>query len=77
MLKNKFNRQTFAFATISLASILFAVALPFFSIILKEGTAPDRILFVLIGIVVIYAHRTNIRRLLNGKEPKTVLWGSK
>jgi glycerol-3-phosphate acyltransferase PlsY len=62
---------------VSLASMLFAAALPLFSIILKEGTAGDRILFVLIGIIVIYAHRTNIRRLLNGKEPKTVLWGPK
>jgi len=59
---------------VSLASLCFSVALPVFSIIIHEGTVGDRILFILVAIVVIYAHRSNIRRLLNRKEPKTVLW---
>lgn len=59
---------------VSLASLCFSVALPAFSIILHEGTVGDRILFILVAIVVIYAHRSNIRRLLKRKEPKTIFW---
>lgn len=59
---------------VSLASLCFAVSLPLFTIILQEGTLGDRILFVAIAVMVIYAHRSNIRRLLDRKEPKTILW---
>jgi len=59
---------------VSLASLCFSLALPAISIILQEGTVGDRILFILVAIVVIYAHRSNIGRLLNRKEPKTVFW---
>jgi glycerol-3-phosphate acyltransferase PlsY len=59
---------------VSLASIIFAISLPVFSIILKEGMIGDRILFIMIGIIIIYAHRANIKRLITGKEPKTILW---
>jgi glycerol-3-phosphate acyltransferase PlsY len=59
---------------VSLASICFAVFLPLFAVILQEGTVWDRILFIVIAIVVVYAHRSNIQRLLNRKEPRTILW---
>lgn len=59
---------------VSLASICFAVALPILASVLNEGTIGDRILFIAIAVVVIYAHRTNITRLIKQKEPKTFLW---
>ena len=59
---------------VSLASISFAIALPAFAVLLGDGAAGDRILFILIAILIIYAHRANITRLINGKEPKTVIW---
>jgi glycerol-3-phosphate acyltransferase PlsY len=62
---------------VSLASLCFAVTLPVFSMLLGEGTTGDRVLFIMIAILIIYAHRTNIMRLLNRKEPKTILWRRK
>ncbi|KPK63081.1 hypothetical protein AMJ83_08400 [candidate division WOR_3 bacterium SM23_42] len=59
---------------VSLASICFAVALPLLAIILQEGVPGDRILFIIIAVIVIFSHRSNITRLLNNKEPKTILW---
>jgi glycerol-3-phosphate acyltransferase PlsY len=59
---------------VSLASISFAVALPAFAMLFGEGVAGDRLLFILIAILIIYAHRSNIMRLVNRKEPKTVIW---
>jgi glycerol-3-phosphate acyltransferase PlsY len=59
---------------VSLASICFAVALPILAIILQEGASGDRILFIIIAVIVIFSHRSNITRLLNNKEPKTILW---
>jgi glycerol-3-phosphate acyltransferase PlsY len=62
---------------VSLASLCFAVALPVFSILLDEGTTGDRLLFIAIAILIIYAHRANIGRLIKRKEPKTFLWRKK
>ena len=62
---------------VSLASISFAVALPVFALLLGDGAAGDRFLFIIITVLIIYAHRTNIARLVNRKEPKTVIWRRK
>ena len=62
---------------VSLASISFAVALPVFALLLGDGAAGDRLLFIIITVLIIYAHRTNIARLVNRKEPKTVIWRRK
>lgn len=59
---------------VSLASLCFSVALPLFSFILQDGALADRLLFILIAIIVVFAHRRNIERLIRGKEAKTVLW---
>ncbi len=59
---------------VSLASLCFAVALPILSIVLKDGAIGDRVLFMVIAVIVIYAHRSNIVRLIRRKEPKTFLW---
>lgn len=62
---------------VSLASLCFAIALPILSLLLNDGTLADRILFILIAIIVFFAHRRNIERLIMGKEPKTILWRRK
>ena len=59
---------------VSLASLCFAVALPILSLVFNEGSIGDRVFFIVIAIAVIYAHRTNIHRMLKGEEKKTVLW---
>jgi glycerol-3-phosphate acyltransferase PlsY len=56
---------------VSLASILAALSLPLSAFLLHE----PRLLFgltVLIAVIVIIRHRTNIQRLLNGTENKFV-----
>ncbi|MFH1837694.1 MAG: glycerol-3-phosphate 1-O-acyltransferase PlsY [Candidatus Omnitrophota bacterium] len=56
---------------VSLSSISSAVAMPIFSLI--AGKSIEFILFTtLICIVGIYAHRANIRRLIQGTEKKIV-----
>lgn len=62
---------------VSLASIIFAAALPLVAIILQDGATLDRIFILIIALFVIYAHRANIRRLLNREEPKTIFWKKK
>jgi glycerol-3-phosphate acyltransferase PlsY len=62
---------------VSLASICFALALPIFSIVFQEGTIGARILFIFIAVMIVYAHRSNITRILHRKEPKTILWRGK
>ena len=59
---------------VSLASVCFALALPFVVIILHEAELLDRIFIIIMGALIIYAHRSNIKRLIKGKEPRTILW---
>lgn len=59
---------------VSLASIAFALALPLWAFLLRDGDPWDRILFLVMAGVIILAHRANIGRLLERKEPRTVLW---
>jgi glycerol-3-phosphate acyltransferase PlsY len=62
---------------VSLASVILAVALPVAAFALHEGSLLDRILIALLGILIVIAHRSNIRRIFRGEEPKTVLWKKK
>jgi len=62
---------------VSLASICFGLALPIFSIVFQEGTIGARILFIFIAVMIVYAHRSNLARILHRKEPKTILWRRK
>lgn len=65
-----------AFTTkiVSLASILAACSYAVITFVMHYGfgqfTTPDLIAAVLFPAVIIYAHRTNIKRLLNGTEYK-------
>ena len=62
---------------VALASIALAVVLPAAAFILREGSLLDRILIALLGILIVFAHRSNIRRIFRGEEPRTVLWKKK
>jgi acyl phosphate:glycerol-3-phosphate acyltransferase len=60
---------------VSLASIAAAVSLPVL-IILWGDPLPYQIAAVLVAAVVVYAHRGNIGRILNGTEHRVTLpWG--
>ncbi len=59
---------------VALASISFAVTLPIITFVLHESALLDRILIIIMALLIVYAHRSNIRRLVNREEPKIVLW---
>lgn len=62
---------------VALASIGFAVALPIFAFVMNEATLTDRIFMVIIAGLIIYAHRSNIKRILKKEEAKFILWRRK
>lgn len=59
---------------VALASISFAVVLPIITFVLHESALLDRILILIMALLIVYAHRSNIRRLVKKEEPKIVLW---
>lgn len=64
----------FVTSIVSLASLAFALALALLSFILIEATLFDRIFIIVMALFVFVAHRSNIKRLLRGQEPKTNIW---
>jgi glycerol-3-phosphate acyltransferase PlsY len=62
---------------VALASIGFAIALPLMSFIIKEATFTDRIFLMIMAGLIIFAHRSNIGRIIRKKEPKYILWRKK
>ena len=62
---------------VSFASITLVVILPLTALVLHEGQILDRILVLVIGLFVIFGHRSNIKKLLSRQEPRTVLWKKK
>jgi glycerol-3-phosphate acyltransferase PlsY len=54
--------------TVSIASIVSAAALPV-AVYAFQGVTPVLWLSLALSSFVIYAHRSNIRRLLRGEEP--------
>lgn len=63
--------------TIALASISFAIVLPVITTILGEAELIDRIFILIMALLIIYAHRSNIKRIIKKEEPRTVLWRKK
>ncbi len=63
--------------TIALASISFAIVLPIITTILGEAELIDRIFILIMALLIIYAHRSNIKRIIKKEEPRTVLWRKK
>ncbi|KPK73696.1 hypothetical protein AMJ87_00800 [candidate division WOR_3 bacterium SM23_60] len=59
---------------VSLASLAFALSLVLVCFILAEATLFDRIFIIVMTLFIIIGHRSNIKRLLNGQEPKTKIW---
>jgi len=57
---------------VSVGSLSVAVAAPVCCLLLQVGTVQE--LFVAaLGALLIFTHRSNLRRLLRGQEPKTVI----
>jgi glycerol-3-phosphate acyltransferase PlsY len=59
---------------VALASICFAIVLPVIVFLWHESTILDRLFIVLMAVLIVYAHRSNIKRILNKEEPRTRLW---
>ncbi|MGB3342212.1 MAG: glycerol-3-phosphate acyltransferase [bacterium] len=62
---------------VAMASIGFAVTLPIISFIIEDASFTDRIFLMIIAVIIIYAHRSNIKRIIKKEEPKYVLWRKK
>lgn len=62
---------------VSLASLVFAVALSVFYNLLSQGTPTNRIVVVIMSLLIVAAHLPNIRRLIEGREPTTIIWRRK
>ena len=58
----------FGTRTVSLASIVAAASLPL-SVLVLQGVTAVFWLALAVSVFVIYAHRSNVRRLLRGEEP--------
>jgi glycerol-3-phosphate acyltransferase PlsY len=60
-----------AFRYVALASIVAAATLPLSALLLMEGGSPAAIvLLAAASLLIILKHHSNIRRMLNGTEPK-------
>lgn len=62
---------------VALASIGFAIALPIISFFFKEAFMIDRIFLMIMALLIIYAHRSNIKRIFKKEEPKYIIWRKK
>ncbi|MEO0122816.1 MAG: glycerol-3-phosphate 1-O-acyltransferase PlsY [candidate division WOR-3 bacterium] len=62
---------------VSIASISMAIILSIATFLIGKSEPSEKILIVIISILVLYAHRSNIKRLINKTESKTILWRKK
>ncbi len=62
---------------VSMASLGLALVLPITAFVLKEGSMLDRIFIILVSLLIIFAHRANIGRIIKKQEPKTIFWRRK
>ncbi len=62
---------------VSIASIITALVLSIAVIFFGKTGLSEKILIVIISILIIFAHRANIKRLINKTEPKTIFWRKK
>ena len=72
----------FLFGKVSLGSILAAISLPIFVVLINQFTSLNYPILLLaltiaLALFILYTHRSNIRRLIKGEEkgfPKLQLW---
>ncbi|MEO0184517.1 MAG: glycerol-3-phosphate acyltransferase [candidate division WOR-3 bacterium] len=62
---------------VSVASISLAIVLPITTFLFGKTGLVEKILILAISILIIFSHRSNIKRLFNKTEPKTFFWGKK
>lgn len=59
---------------VSLASISFSIMLIITTLFLSKIQLAEKVLILIISLLIIFAHRSNIKRLITKTEPKTILW---
>jgi len=59
-----------SFRYVSLASVVAAIAFPVTMFLLHEQPPAYQIVAVLLGLLILFTHRANIRRLLKGEEKR-------
>ena len=52
------------------SSICAAISLPVWSFLFYGGNVPLFIVSIIIAVAVVFAHRSNIQRMVNGEEPR-------
>ncbi len=65
------------FGWVSVASIAACIALPTFTAVFNHGDHVRLIFASVVCVLGIYKHRSNIKRLMDGTEPKVKRFGSK
>jgi len=63
-----------SFGFVSLASLIFALALPVLTAIFYPGNLPLLLFSLAAALIIIIRHRANIKRLLGRTEPRFGLW---
>lgn len=58
------------FRYVSLGSVTIAVALPFLAVFFERGNTPFLVFGIVSAILVVYKHRSNIKRIIDGSESK-------
>ncbi|MGQ9465704.1 MAG: glycerol-3-phosphate 1-O-acyltransferase PlsY [bacterium] len=62
---------------VSVASISMAIALPITTFAFTNIPLSEKFFIMVVSILIIFAHRSNIKRLFNKTEPKTIFWKKK
>ncbi len=61
---------------VSVASLSVAITLPVTVFLMPAGSG-ERIFVIVVSLLIILAHRSNIKRIINRTEPKTIFWRKK
>ncbi|MEO0161020.1 MAG: glycerol-3-phosphate 1-O-acyltransferase PlsY [candidate division WOR-3 bacterium] len=62
---------------VSIASLSLAIVLLITTIFFSSVSAGEKLLIATVSLLIIFAHRANIKRIINRTEPRTIFWEKK